>query len=67
MKVNKTEHYLFLNKNKHIQELIEKVGLNEASSFPAPVSGTCLTRTCMITCSEPLIDDTLYRNSIGAL
>lgn len=49
MEVTSVVIYLPLNKNKNIQELIEKLGLIEASSLPTPMTGTCLTKTCMIT------------------
>lgn len=65
MEVTTTDNYLMLNQKKNIHELIEKLGLTQAFNFPTPMTGSCLTKTCMISCTEIFLDDTLFRSTIG--
>lgn len=67
MKVTATENYLLLHQKKYIHDLFKKVGLTDVSSFPTPMTCTCLTKLGMAICSEPLIGDTLYRSTMCAL
>lgn len=69
IEVTTTDNYLLLNQKKYIQEIIEKLGLTEASSFPTPMTDPFLTKIGMSTCTEPFEDETLFRSNIniGAL
>lgn len=60
MEVYTCDDYLLLSQKKYIQELISKVGLSNASIFPTPMAGTCITHTCMYTCTNLFYDESLY-------
>lgn len=67
MEVLATDDYLVLNQKKYVQDIVNKLGLTDSSVFPTPMIGICLSRTCMINCSDSFDDVTLYRSTIEAL
>lgn len=67
MEVWISEDYFLLNQRKYVQDLISKVVLCEASSFPTPLTGTCISRSGMENYTELFCDESLDRSTIGVL